>query len=110
LIWRQVGNRFGDFFDFHVGQFSTSSVQRRKEIERFRLLRLGLSSLRLGRLSRRIRRFPGAFARWSTMANLTLAAIGVFNVPIAPPCGGHRISARYRAVRCAATSVSFCQS
>jgi hypothetical protein len=23
LIWRQVGNSFGDFFDFHVAQYST---------------------------------------------------------------------------------------
>jgi hypothetical protein len=46
LIWRQVGNSFGDFFDFHVAQYSTGWVERRKEIGRFRLLRVGLSSFR----------------------------------------------------------------
>jgi hypothetical protein len=46
LIWRQVGNSFGDFFDFPVAQYSTGWVERRKEIGRFRLLRVGLSSFR----------------------------------------------------------------
>jgi hypothetical protein len=27
LIWRQVGNSFGDFFDFHVAQYSTGWVE-----------------------------------------------------------------------------------
>jgi hypothetical protein len=25
LIWRQVGNSFGDFFNFHVAQYSTGA-------------------------------------------------------------------------------------
>jgi hypothetical protein len=57
LIWRQVGNRFGNFFDFHVVHYSTGRVERRKEIGRFRLLQAGLSSLRLGHLSRGVRNY-----------------------------------------------------
>jgi hypothetical protein len=52
LIRRQVGDRFGDFLDFHVAHYSTGRVERRKKIGRFRLLRVGLSSLRLGHLWR----------------------------------------------------------
>jgi hypothetical protein len=57
LIRRQVGDGFGDFFDFHAAHYSTGRVERGKEIGRFRLLRVGLSSLRLGHLSRGIRNY-----------------------------------------------------